>query len=749
MPLVVLVIAGSAIAAIFASLALAGWISGLRSLAALVPDGATMKVNTAVALLGAAASLALQGIGRARRAAIGCALVPAALGLATLAQQIAGVDLGIDQALVSDAWTAPNAFPGRPSPITALSLAATGVALALSASSRRTPSLHPIVLLLLGVSWFSLLSSAYRLHVVESIPGLSSLSVPTALALLGLALGTAALHPTAGVLRLATHPGAAGASARLLLPAGALLPIVVGWIAIRGEAAGVFGREAGLALFATVTGLGLIVLSWLNARALERVDAMRDLAARRLGQELDRTKVALQRATAYLESAPGAMLVTDERRRVTVANTQAERLFGAPRGELIGRPLDALMSEFAAECASGGSMYLRARGERALEIETQVRRLATLDGVVTILSARDVTAQRKAEAERAASERRFRAIFDSTFQFIGLLSPDGTLLEANETALAFGGITPAEVIGKPFWEARWWTISREAQDRLRDAIRDAAAGAFVRYETAIRGAGERVATIDFSLKPLRDERGEVILLIPEGRDITERRLAEERLRTSLADKEVLLREVHHRVKNNLQVIASLLRLHAERIEDSEARAAFQDSQDRVRSIALLHDKLCRSEGLASVRVGEYARDLTATLLRAHGPRAGRPVRVVVTTDDVQLPIDRALPCGLILNELVTNSLKHGLVAEVPDPEVRIEARQIGDDVEIRVSDNGVGLPADFASEGRCKIGIQLVRTLSRQLGGGVAFESEGGARCTLRFPACGASGASAGTEEAR
>lgn len=119
------------------------------------------------------------------------------------------------------------------------------------------------------------------------------------------------------------------------------------------------------------------------------------------------------------------------------------------------------------------------------------------------------------------SERRFRAIFDSMFQFIGLLTVDGILIEANQTALDFGGLTQADVIGRPFWEARWWTISPETQAQLKAAIAIAASGEFVRYQVEVLGAGDRIITIDFSIKPVRDESGQVILLIPEGRDITE------------------------------------------------------------------------------------------------------------------------------------------------------------------------------------------------------------------------------------
>lgn len=114
----------------------------------------------------------------------------------------------------------------------------------------------------------------------------------------------------------------------------------------------------------------------------------------------------------------------------------------------------------------------------------------------------------------------FRAIFDTMFQFIGLMQTDGTLLEANQTALNFGGLTPADVIGKPFWECHWWTISSETQATVKAAIQSAARGEFIRYEVDVLGTAGRVATIDFSIKPVCADSGEVLFLIPEGRDIT-------------------------------------------------------------------------------------------------------------------------------------------------------------------------------------------------------------------------------------
>ncbi len=144
----------------------------------------------------------------------------------------------------------------------------------------------------------------------------------------------------------------------------------------------------------------------------------------------------------------------------------------------------------------------------------------------------NITERKQAEEALTKSERRFRAIFNSMFQFIGLLEPDGTLLEANETALKFGGLQAEEVIGRPFWEIRWWQTSPQTREQLREAIARAARWEFVRYSVDVLGAGDRLATIDFSLKPFQDEQGKVVLLIPEGRDITEAKQAQQALKNS-------------------------------------------------------------------------------------------------------------------------------------------------------------------------------------------------------------------------
>lgn len=142
----------------------------------------------------------------------------------------------------------------------------------------------------------------------------------------------------------------------------------------------------------------------------------------------------------------------------------------------------------------------------------------------------DITEQKQIEEKIASSQKRFEAIFNSQYQFMGVMTPDGILIEVNETALNFAGLQSSDVIGKPFWECFWWTISESAKLQLKQAIPKAARGEFIRYETDVLGKGAVIATIDFSIKPVFDDNGEVILLISEGRDVTQKKLLEQKSR---------------------------------------------------------------------------------------------------------------------------------------------------------------------------------------------------------------------------
>ena len=204
----------------------------------------------------------------------------------------------------------------------------------------------------------------------------------------------------------------------------------------------------------------------------------------------------------------------------------------------------------------------------------------------------------------------------------------------------------------------------------------------------------------------------------------------------LREKTSLLQEVHHRVKNNLQMISSLLNMQARQIRDETARASILESQGRVHSIALLHESLYQSADLGRIDMKDYVDKLVATLRRAHGGM-GSHVRFLTEVDRIYLPVGAALPCGLIVNELVTNALKHAFpdTREVGQNDIHVEMRSVGGNLELVVGDNGAGF-ARAVDPGNAKtMGLTLVQDLSLQLGGRADFAAADGVRCTITFPA--------------
>jgi len=215
-------------------------------------------------------------------------------------------------------------------------------------------------------------------------------------------------------------------------------------------------------------------------------------------------------------------------------------------------------------------------------------------------------------------------------------------------------------------------------------------------------------------------------------ELAERKRAEDQIRASLAEKEVLLKEIHHRVKNNLQVITSLLYLQSKDITDPTVRSLFLDSENRVRSIALVHERLYRSADLAQVNFGEYIRSLSGSLIGSYGD-SSNSVRLVVDVEAVYLNIDVAIPCGLIMNELVSNCLKHAFPDGRPG-EIRVELRRADDDhVILTVADDGVGFPKGLDARNTSSLGLQLVYTLTEQLGGKLELDGNAGATVRVVF----------------
>jgi two-component system, sensor histidine kinase PdtaS len=234
--------------------------------------------------------------------------------------------------------------------------------------------------------------------------------------------------------------------------------------------------------------------------------------------------------------------------------------------------------------------------------------------------------------------------------------------------------------------------------------------------------------LEIGLTPISGSEGSFVLasLI----DLTERTQAAAQIQASLQEQEVLLREVHHRVKNNLQVIASLLSLQSEALTDEHTRGLLFDTQARVRSMAMIHDKFSRSASLAVINLGDYLRELVEELFRAYRPPG---VHYEVQAAAISVNIDTAIPCGLIASELISNCLKHAFPGGRPG-QVRVTLELVAPAVfSLVVQDDGVGVPENFASLRAESLGLQLVDTLARQLGTTLQVDQRGGSTFQLRF----------------
>ncbi len=306
---------------------------------------------------------------------------------------------------------------------------------------------------------------------------------------------------------------------------------------------------------------------------------------------------------------------------------------------------------------------------------------------------------------------------------------DGKILAWNRGAERMYGFTEAEAVGM--------NVSRIVpEDRRQEAleiIARAKAGTPVEsLETNRVTKDGRVLDVWITVTKLVDVNGNIVAVATTERDVTEQKKMMRELEQALREKEFLIKEIHHRVKNNLLVIQSLLRLPLKHIRDEEAREYFRESSNRVKSMSMIHERLYRTHDFSSINVAEYVYSLGRMLLDSYKVGENR-VRLEFSIPDIPLDVDKMIPCGLILNELVTNALKHAF----PDGRagtIRIEFRKRPDDEYLLVvRDNGVGLPADLDIHRTKSLGMQIVTSLVKQLNGSIELLRDRGTEFRIKF----------------
>jgi PAS domain S-box-containing protein len=338
--------------------------------------------------------------------------------------------------------------------------------------------------------------------------------------------------------------------------------------------------------------------------------------------------------------------------------------------------------------------------------------------------------RKKTEEEVQERERFLSSMFESIQDGISILDEDYTILRVNK-AMEKWYSHSLPIIGKKCYEAY----------HLRDGVcdicptRKTIKTAEAAYEVIpkVGPGGEETGWLDLFSFPLIDKKtGQMKGVIEYVRDITERKKAEDRLQESLREKEVLLREIHHRVKNNMQVISSLLNLQSRRIQDAAVLEMFRESQRRIRSMALIHERLYQSSDLSRIEFSEYLRNLATHLFHSYQVDTSR-VQLKIEAEEVALNINTAIPCGLIVNELISNALKHGF-PEGRAGRLDIDLRRVeGDGYTLRVADDGVGFPAGLDFRKTESLGMQIVNTLASQIDASIDLDREKGTRFTIRF----------------
>lgn len=241
--------------------------------------------------------------------------------------------------------------------------------------------------------------------------------------------------------------------------------------------------------------------------------------------------------------------------------------------------------------------------------------------------------------------------------------------------------------------------------------------------------------ISSNITPVFDDNKKIRKFVFVETDISMRKAMEEKITASLREKDMLLKEIHHRVKNNLQIIISLLNLQSGYIKDEQTLKTVKDGQNRVRTMALVHEKFYQAEELSEIHFGEYAEKLCQFLFQSYSDRTDR-IRLKINADDVKFDMDTAMPCGLLINEVVSNALKYAF----PDNrsgEITINVKSLPDNIiELSISDNGIGLPEGLDIEASETLGLQLISALCGQLDGTLVVEGKEGAsfRVQFRYP---------------
>lgn len=334
-----------------------------------------------------------------------------------------------------------------------------------------------------------------------------------------------------------------------------------------------------------------------------------------------------------------------------------------------------------------------------------------------------------AEIALMESEAKYRDLVETTSDWIWEVDKNTVYTYVSPKINDILGYEPEEILGKTPFDL----MSPEEIERVKGVFGPIAAAQkpFKELENKNLHKDGHEVILETSGVPILDADGRFHGYRGIDRDVTDRKKDEERLKVSLREKDILIRELFHRTKNNMQVISSLLNLQSISIDDENVLNIFKETQNRIRSIALVHEKLYQSNDLSRIILGDYIQDMTRTLLMSYG--MSEKISIEFDADTISTSIDTAIPCGLITNEIITNSMKYAF----PDRNkgaITVAVKSAGEKVELRITDNGIGLPNDVDFSSVRSLGLKLVRQLTEnQLHGKISCKSGEGVEFIITF----------------
>jgi PAS domain S-box len=324
--------------------------------------------------------------------------------------------------------------------------------------------------------------------------------------------------------------------------------------------------------------------------------------------------------------------------------------------------------------------------------------------------------------------KKMQAAVEQSPSIVIISDATGIIEYVNPKFLKVSGYGRDEIVGTHMYQV---AAGHVGQDRIDEIVSVLKSGGEWQGELQnLKKSGESY-WVSTHVSPLRDESGLITHFIDVEEVITEHKLADDRLIASLNEKEVLLKEIHHRVKNNLQIICSLLNLQSGYIADGHDLAVFRECQDRVKSMAMIHELMCNSRDIGHIDLEAYIHSLLDYLRVSYAVRQTIATRVRAR-DKIYLNANMAVPCGLILNELITNCIKYAFTG-CERGEISVELVKTGRTITMTVSDNGVGLPYGYDPAGTGTLGMQLIHDLTAQIGGSLQIDRSGGTRFRIEF----------------